>query len=50
VLFFTKVLIRTADTYYEGHSREGCMRRQEINYEKVASAAGKIKKEAKNRA
>lgn len=41
---FAKVIVVFAVIGYEGYSSEGCMRRQEINYEKVAAAAEKIKK------
>lgn len=45
VLFATfKVAIGLND---DGYSSEGCMRRQEINYEKVAAAAENIKKRGK---
>ncbi|KTD30870.1 GGDEF/EAL domain-containing sensory box protein [Legionella moravica] len=44
---FAKVNTEDAVNHHEGHSSEGCMRRQEINYEKVAAAAEKIKKRGK---
>lgn len=46
-LLCPKVIMMTAVILLVGYSSEGCMRRQEINYEKVASAAEKIKKRGK---